>query len=387
MENGKKNILVMVDWFTPAYEVGGVVRAVANLVGALSDEFNFSIVTSNVDSRLSDGAKARPLRGVAVNQWTRAPSGERVFYFSLDALTARQMRRLMLSEKFDFLYVNSLFSPKFALLPLTLAKFDRRDYRVIIAPRGQLHDGALAQKGLKKKVFLLASKIVKLTDGVIWQATNDSEINEIKRCFGARVNVRLASDLPPQQQAAWRSTGKQTGAARFFFGARISPVKNIEFFLERLKNVTGDVVFDLFGALENENYAAKIRRMLGELPPNVRAELKGSFTPDELFARFADYHFSVLTTLGENFGYSIFESFSAGKPALISDKTPWRDLEKRRIGWDISLDDTARFDAAIERCVMMNQSEYDEQSRAAWQFAFDYKSRPELIEQSRQLFI
>ena len=34
----------------------------------------------------------------------------------------------------------------------------------------------------------------------------------------------------------------------------------------------------------------------------------------------------LLPTGGENFGHAIFEALSCGVPALISDRTPWRDL-------------------------------------------------------------
>ncbi|MCK5907631.1 MAG: hypothetical protein KAG37_08560, partial [Flavobacteriales bacterium] len=38
--------------------------------------------------------------------------------------------------------------------------------------------------------------------------------------------------------------------------------------------------------------------------------------------------------------HAIFESFACGVPVLISDKTPWINLEEKNIGYDLALDET-----------------------------------------------
>ncbi len=44
-----------------------------------------------------------------------------------------------------------------------------------------------------------------------------------------------------------------------------------------------------------------------------------------------------MPSLTENFSYTVLESLQAGIPVLISDQTPWRDLEAQGIGWDLDL--------------------------------------------------
>lgn len=44
-----------------------------------------------------------------------------------------------------------------------------------------------------------------------------------------------------------------------------------------------------------------------------------------------------MPTFNENYGHAIVESFVAGLPVVISDRTPWRNLEKINAGWDIPL--------------------------------------------------
>ena len=45
----------------------------------------------------------------------------------------------------------------------------------------------------------------------------------------------------------------------------------------------------------------------------------------------------------ESYGHVILESFSNGLPVLISNKTPWFNLKKRRLGANINLSDMNQF--------------------------------------------
>jgi len=45
-----------------------------------------------------------------------------------------------------------------------------------------------------------------------------------------------------------------------------------------------------------------------------------------------------MPSLTENFSYTVLESLQAGIPVLISDQTPWRDLQSQRVGWDLPLE-------------------------------------------------
>jgi len=80
------------------------------------------------------------------------------------------------------------------------------------------------------------------------------------------------------------------------------------------------------------------------------------------------------------------ESLSCGCPVIISDQTPWKDLESHNIGYDISLSSEAKFVEAIKTCVSINQEEYDRKSDAAVKFARIYAENSESIEQSKALF-
>ena len=87
----------------------------------------------------------------------------------------------------------------------------------------------------------------------------------------------------------------------------------------------------------------------------------GEIANDDAPRVMAGYDLMFMPTLGENFGHAIFEALGAGTPVLISDRTPWRNLEARRAGFDLSLDDPAAFAAAIDRTAAQTPDE-----RARW---------------------
>ena len=90
---------------------------------------------------------------------------------------------------------------------------------------------------------------------------------------------------------------------------------------------------------------------------------------------------------GENFGHAILEALSAGCPVIISDMTPWKSLESKKIGWDLSLDNPENFVDAIETAAAMNQETYGEWSNNAISFANNFCNNPTILEANRKLFL
>ena len=54
----------------------------------------------------------------------------------------------------------------------------------------------------------------------------------------------------------------------------------------------------------------------------------------------------VTNSLG-NFGHVIAEALSVGCPVIISDQTPWNDVEKYNAGWALAIDKEQLFVNAI----------------------------------------
>ena len=142
------SILVFIDWFLPGYKAGGQIPSVLNLVKSFSRQHDFYILTSDRD--LGD---AQPYHGVETGKWL-AKEGYRVYYKNVHKINAIFLLELLKEVNPDIIYLNSFFSRKFTLLPLEVVQNYLPGKKVVLAPRGMLGAGALAQKAVKKKLFL-----------------------------------------------------------------------------------------------------------------------------------------------------------------------------------------------------------------------------------------
>ena len=77
---------------------------------------------------------------------------------------------------------------------------------------------------------------------------------------------------------------------------------------------------------------------------------------------------------------------ASGKPALISDQTPWRGLRAAKAGWDIPLDSPGRFREAIEQAGAFAQEEYEGWSCSARQHVKKIIDQQDLINNYQKLF-
>ena len=125
---------------------------------------------------------------------------------------------------------------------------------------------------------------------------------------------------------------------------------------------------------------------IASLPAHIRVDHPGEIPNEQLPAITARHHIFVLPTRGENFGHAIFEALLLGKPALISDQTPWRDLQQAGAGWDLSLAQPDAFRQAIERAAAFDQQEYTRWSQNARAFAEQHLNRGNIKEQYLKLF-
>ena len=72
-----------------------------------------------------------------------------------------------------------------------------------------------------------------------------------------------------------------------------------------------------------------------------------------------------MPTLNENYGHSIVESLLTGCPVIISDQTPWTDLQENNAGYSLPLNDRQKFIDAIAQAAEMNQAAFAKKSEAA----------------------
>ncbi len=379
--NPRKKILIFIDWFTPGYKAGGPIASIINFIHLMQDRYTLFVFTADTD--LGD---ASPYPGIIPDQWTTSADGQlSVYYARARHISRRQILAAVTSVDPDFIYLNHLFSPWFVVCPLWLKLTGNLKAKIILCPRGALYESALSIKRYKKMPFIFAFRVARVHRMITFQATSERERAAILKYFPT-ATVRLADDLPETYQPPFSTVEKKSGLLRCIYISRIHPIKNLLFILEFLAKADQDITFTVIGPVEDQPYWDKCQEQITKLPPNVTVRYLGAIPNTQLRSHLADNHLFILPTKGENFGHSIFESFLAGRPVLISDQTPWLHLESKSAGWDLPLDRPASYGQAIQTAGSWNQHSFDAWASNAWNYARDYLSDAEFHRQYMKLF-
>ena len=104
-------------------------------------------------------------------------------------------------------------------------------------------------------------------------------------------------------------------------------------------------------------------------------------------ATLAEYDLFLLPTRGENFGYAIFDALEVGLPVMLSDLTPWQDLERIGAGWSLPLAEPDRFAAAIDRMAALAPAERNALRRAARSLAESSLQESDAVARNRAMLI
>lgn len=395
-------ILALLDHYLPGYKAGGPVRSMEGLVAALGRELRFKIA-----SRDRDLGDQQRYPQVEPGRWYRIGEAM-VTYLAGRELSVGAMRRFLAATEHDVLYLNSLFSPRMSLVPLLLRRLGLVPARpVVLAPRGELHPGALraprkwrmgavgrvlerlgVPNGLSKHAYIALCRGLGLTDGIVWQASGTGERADIVRHFGPEARVMDASCLvvEPPAAAEVHPRLKTRGVLRVAYVSRIHAKKNVEGAIAALAGLRGDVEFNLYGPVDEPAYWARCQALLRRLPENVRWTYHGPIPHEQVAGVLREHDAFLLRTWGENFGHVIVEALLAGCPVVISDRTPWVDLARQCAGWDLPAEDSAPFTQALQRLVEMDEAEYRPWSRGAAELGRRIASNPLEVERNRELF-
>jgi len=298
------------------------------------------------------------------------------------------LARLLRETSYDTLYLNSLFSRDFGILPLLLQRLGTVPrVPTLLAPRGELSPGALALRPIKKRAYIAAARSAGIASHVTWHATSEMEAADIRRVIGHGAPVQVAPNIATLGSlGAVVRVPKVRGTASAVFLSRLSPKKNMHMLAPVLSGVRGTVSLDLYGAIDDADYWAKCEKAFAGLPSNVTVSYRGTVEHTQVSEVLAAADLFILPTLGENFCHAAAEAFAAGCPVLISDQTPWRGLQAAKAGWDLPLEQPRAFTEAIQRIVDMDEGEHAEWRRGARIFIESHPLITEAIDLNRQLF-
>ena len=380
-----KKILTFVPNYFPGYKSGGIARTILNTTDWLGTEFKFLIATRDRDLGSST---AYP--DIALGTWNAMGHAD-VRYLAPSELSMASLSEFINATEYDLLHLNSFFDPVFTIKVLMLLRLGRiNPPAVLLSPRGEFVAGPLALKYPKKKLYIELSRLLHFYGRITWHASSPHEVEGIAAVMKLPLtSVRVAIDLPVKRshrEARPADTAAHGDGLRIVFLSRMTREKNLDGALRILHDVKSKVLFDIIGPQEDARYWSECEALIKSLPPNVQATYLGPISPEQVFDTLSRYDIFLFPSRGENYGHVIAESISVGTRVLVSQFTPWRDLESEGLGWDLDLVTPRRFVEVIEGTAAESPTDKSVARDRARTSALARLSNPGALEENRALF-
>ncbi|WP_269526994.1 glycosyltransferase [Coraliomargarita parva] len=368
-------ILCCIESFLPGNQGGGPVRALANLVQWLASAHGFNILTRN-----HDYLDSQPYPDLPVGQWVER-EGASILYAQDDKIKKAFLEAVEALQP-DWIYLHGALPPLTRMvLQLRRKQVQLSRIPILLAPHGNFGPGSLRHHRLRKRAWLTYAKARGLYHDVVWHAASEREADQIRQLFGSSAQVRIVPMTPASAPYAAQSeecivkcdeSASLNNPLRLVYFGRLSREKNLAFACDLLgrfaqRHPEIPVVYDLFYLGEED---PELQQLAKGLPGTVQVNFIAGLSYDELMDRLgpspstgkASYDALLMPSLTENFSYTVLESMQAGIPVLISDQTPWRNLQRDGVGWDLKLNDLNTWLQCLE--AVQQTTERDVSARA-----------------------
>lgn len=349
----KRKILIFSEYYYPAKNYGGPLTSIRNIVNTCSDEFDFYLVSYNHDFN-----DPKPFENIA-NHWNQVDKAK-VLYCDDKTLkfNVKEIVNILNMEKFDLVWLTGIFRPEKKWIVIKYC--NKKGIPVIISPRGEVSPGAINLKRTKKLIYSHLVKLTNLFKKTYFHITHNDELLGLKKYFNiSESQIFFAPNIAVDEIGSCEKT-KDSGKIDFVFISRIHKKKNLKYAVEKVVKLSGNVSFDIYGPIEDENYWKEIEEIIEAAPDNVTIKYMGSVNPEDVSKVFCKYHFLLFPTLSENYGHVIVEAMINSCPPVISEKTtPWDDMNEFT-GLVLPLSDEVAFTRKLQHLVDVNNEEYQE---------------------------
>lgn len=324
--------LVFAPSYPPAYLAGGPSKTLEALVATVPPEYDTLVVAPGTDL-------GNVRLDVITGEWVKNGNAQILYETQGNVLQLLKTRRKLRRQAASIVYLNSIFDFRMSILPLLEHRLGgQKGAELLLAPRGELDPGALHIRKLKKRIFLTIARLSRFYAGVIWHASSELEVENIKKQFGRNVRFVIREDetslptiaLPPLEIVS---------PFKAIFVSRISPKKGLHIAIQAFCLVDNPAIFDIYGPADDDEYLEECLRLATAAPPWVQITFHGPLTSKDVIAQFHEHDAFVFPTAAENFGHVIAEALSASCLVLCTPTTPW--TERIRHGGGVIIESRA----------------------------------------------
>lgn len=207
----------------------------------------------------------------------------------------------------------------------------------IVSPRGMLQPAALRRRGWRKRLAFELFDRHHLMGAVRVHATVDEEAAVLRELVDpARVvTIPNGVDLAGSDRArsgARERLGIAAGDPMIVFLGRLHPIKRLDlltdaFTLVRERYPSATLIL----AGPDEGGLARLGSRLARLGSAVK--IVGTLADDEKWALLREATALVMCSDSENFGTSVVEAMAVGRPVVVTETCPWREVADEGCGF------------------------------------------------------
>lgn len=366
MFNSKQymKIVVTADYFFPGSKAGGPIKSVMYICEELAKTNDVVIFTRSHDYMCKENYSS-----ILIDNMNKSQFGK-IYYVHNKLKFIKNFFQTI--QDADYIYFNSLYSFQYTLLPLII-NFCTFKKRVILSPRGELLEGAMKIKYLRKMGYLYFFQSL-FKRNVEFLASSHDESCSIKTYLNK--SSFILSNPIKLRQPIKINTKKIPNYLDLIMICRISEIKNIELVIDALSGLSLDVKIRLqiYGVVHSSTYFKKLQlRVSAICNRNISIEFMGHADSDTLKSKILSSHCLINSSYSENFGHSIIESLSFGRPVICSDQTPWKLINDNGAGYCIPLNIQQYRESILKLCAM-DQTEWEEACKNAYSFYRELQS-------------
>ena len=325
--------------FYPATFYGGPISATWDLSKKLTDEdIEVFVSTTNANGN-------RKLDYLA-NKFIKKHENLFVKYYNEQILNKFSLQFILGIwsdiKKSDVVYIQYIFhyTVFFALIFSVL-----QNKRIIVCPRGSFSTFTLSNKSPVIKSIWLSFFIHPFSQKIIWQASSYLEKQDILKRF-SKARVEIINDGVDCLSFQNIEQITRKNIIQQFTKRDFSQVSHLFFSMGRLHKIKGfDVLIDAFALFIQDNINAKLLiagaddgvkdtllSQIHNLKLSDSVFLIGSVNFEDKISLLSNCDAFALASEFESFGIVVAESLACGTPVVVSNKTPWRDLEINNCG-------------------------------------------------------
>ena len=284
------------------------------------------------------------------------------------------LRKVLLT--YETIHLNQLWSIQVNIIMIFGSILKKK---IIISPHGSLSNEAIMGKIGNVKLIVLRFQSIFLSKRLDFHAASLMESAQIRKYF-SRSRIIVIGHFVDPPLSLQDSIIDLNREIKIVFIGRIVWIKRILLFI------------DVFRRYLDEVGSSRIR--LSVVGPGSRnivlspkytkyISIDGPIYSEQKWELLSKSSFVLLPSFSENFGYSVLEGLTLGKPYITSKNTPWAEYASDGSGYIIDLDNYAQCRELFSNLEVLSKREYSSKVRKCLNISYSFSREKIMNEWTR----